>query len=48
MQLLCSYRVREDLREINKGDILRVSCRNHKDRRLQKDVLCYPETSDNC
>jgi len=48
MQLLSSYRVREDLWEMNKGDILRASCRNHKDRRLQEDVICYPETSDNC
>jgi hypothetical protein len=47
-QLPCSYRVREDLREMNIGDILRTSCRNYVDCRFQADVLCYHETSDNC
>jgi len=48
MHLICFYRVQEDLREMKKSDILRASCRNYEECHLQGDVLCYPETSDNC
>jgi len=49
MYFICFYRVHEDLREMKKkSDILRASCRNYEDCRLEADVQCYPETSGNC
>jgi hypothetical protein len=44
MQVICSYRVREDLREIKKIGILLASCRNYEDCRLQADVRCYQKS----
>ena len=41
--LSCSWR----LKRKEKSYILSASCRNYEDYRLQADVLCYPETSDN-